>query len=190
MTNKALALLLVFSLAFNIAFVGIWAHGRVGRRARREPWAELRLSPEQQKLVREGWDQVRRQLHAYRAEAAAQREELLGLLAADEPDQQAILSAQERIDITHRRMREVALGEMIRTGQALTPDQRQAWLRSVRVRARRFGRGPGRGGRPPSEARRPGQASAPAPQDAPAATAVGGIEAGDGDDPSRTLERP
>ena len=88
MRQTALTLVLIFSLAFNIAFVGIWVYNRTaprnpqaerppaaGRRAegaaRRSPngpWAALNLSPEQERRMRESWRTTAVRMRALNAE--------------------------------------------------------------------------------------------------------------------------
>ena len=81
MINKALALGVIFSLAFNIAFVGIWGYTRVRPRPQRPPgeqvkprpapvpaegiWQQLGLTPVQASQVAEEWRQVGREINGY-----------------------------------------------------------------------------------------------------------------------------
>jgi Spy/CpxP family protein refolding chaperone len=134
-----LAPLLVFSLAFNIAFAGMWVYRQAvprpsGRRPG-GPWADLRLSPDQEQQIRARWSDVRRRAKQYREEAAKYRAELLRLMAADEPDDQAVLAQYGHISAAERQMREMAIAEMLNTQRALSPEQRQKWFRHVRARA-------------------------------------------------------
>lgn len=171
MRNKALALLLIFSLAFNIAFVGIWAYRGAARRHRyrrltrdaqvgRErppgpggpPWAQLALAPEQEHRIREGWREVEGQMQSLREEVARHRDALLELMAAEEPEEQAVLAARERIDAVERQMRKLVVGQMLKTREMLTAEQRRQWLRMMRAHGERRGRGRWRGGPRPRRA--------------------------------------
>ena len=181
MLNKTLALLLVFSLAFNIAFLGIWAYhrraraqaserqqqhqrGPDGRRERRPdggPWAKLGLSPEQEGQLEESRRELERKTAGLGQEAAQHRERLYELLESDLPDQEAVLAEQEAIDRIQQQQRRAVIEQMLEMRKILTPEQRQAWLRMMREyreRTRRRGRfgGPRPEGGPPGRPE-PGQ---------------------------------
>ncbi|MHC5034357.1 MAG: Spy/CpxP family protein refolding chaperone [Planctomycetota bacterium] len=141
--HRVLALLLAFSLAFNIAFAGMWIYRRAvltPRRAPGGPWADLHLNPDQERQIRERWSEVRRRARQYREEAARHRDELLRLLAADDPDDQAVLAQYGHVSAAERQMREMAIAEMLNTQRALSPEQRQKWFRHVRARAQNLRR--------------------------------------------------
>jgi Spy/CpxP family protein refolding chaperone len=163
MRGKALTLLLVFSLAFNIAFMGIWAHNAVGRAARRDPsarrpegpegrrrpgappWQQIGLRPEQVKQLEEEWRKLHPQIEALKAKGDQAREELLDLLAAPQPDREAIMAAQSRLEAAQQEVRVLVVEEMLQMRQVLDPQQRAEWLRMMRERGEQFGWGP----RPP-----------------------------------------
>ncbi|MHC4591825.1 MAG: Spy/CpxP family protein refolding chaperone [Planctomycetota bacterium] len=152
--HKVLTLLLAFSLAFNIAFAGMWVYRQAvprppGRRPG-GPWVDLRLSSDQERQIRARWNDVRRRARQYREEAAKHRDELLRLMAADEPDDQAVLAQYGHVSAAERQMREMAIAEMLNTQRALSPEQRQKWFRHVRARAQGLGRGRRRRTSPPA----------------------------------------
>jgi Spy/CpxP family protein refolding chaperone len=140
--NKGLTLLLIFSLAFNIAFVGIWVHSRSQAAKPPEgrpgaPWGELGLNPAQQQRLRGRWQAVRSEAARLRQEAAGAREELLELIVAEEPDQEAILATEERLAGLQHRMRELAVSQMLETRRILEPPQRREWIRLLKARGAR-----------------------------------------------------
>ena len=127
MINKTLALIVIFSLAFNIAFVGIWAYTRV-RPAPQRPaparpvappapaadglWQQLGLTPEQQRSVVEEWRQVGHQVEGKQAEVRAQRARLIDLLQADVLDEQALRATRDKMDEDQQAVRELVFNRM------------------------------------------------------------------------------
>ena len=172
--NKALALLLIFSLAFNIAFVGIWVHNRATRPAAppagaighrpadgqglHRPgggrWAQLGLTPAQEerlKASRRALDQKTKELAQ---KAREHRERLLALFEADPPDMQAAEAEQEALARVQREMRRAVMDQMKQMHDVLTPEQRRDWLRMMRSHGEGSrGRGPQAG--PRAGGRRP-----------------------------------
>jgi Spy/CpxP family protein refolding chaperone len=158
--NKALQLLLIFSLAFNIAFVGIWVHNRyLGPPGPSEgpppgappggggppegpdhapgTWERLGLSPEQQRRLEEHRRQARKQMQQLQAEAHAERERLWGLLAREPIDEQAVAQSQQRLEEIQKQIGQQALREMLLTHKRLTPEQRKALFRMMRTHRNR-----------------------------------------------------
>jgi Spy/CpxP family protein refolding chaperone len=143
MINKTLALIVIFSLAFNIAFVGIWAYTRV-RPAPQRPaparpvappapaadglWQQLGLTPEQQRSVVEEWRQVGHQVEGKQAEVRAQRARLIDLLQADVLDEQALRATRDKMDEDQQAVRELVFNRMLQLRQVLNPEQRRRWL--------------------------------------------------------------
>lgn len=181
MLNKTLALLLIFSLAFNVAFLGIWAYqrreraeaperqrqhqrGADGRRERGpgdELWEKLGVSPEQKQQLDESHSELRRKTEALRQDARTHREQLYKLLESDLPDEAAVLTEQDAIGSIEQQQRRAVIEQMLEMRKILTPEQRQAWLRMMREfreRTRRRGRfgGPRSEGKPAGQPE-PGQ---------------------------------
>jgi len=169
MLNKTLALLLVFSLAFNIAFLAIWARGRRARSHKPAPqsqqqqqrrgderrgrgpgdglWEKLGVSPEQKQQLDESHSKLRRKTEALRQEARTHREQLYRLLESELPDEAAVLAEQDAIGSIEQQQRRAVIEQMLEMRKILTPEQRQAWLRMMREyreRRRRRGRFGGR----------------------------------------------
>lgn len=177
MLNKALSLLLIFSLAFNIAFVGIWVYNRSTHvpspapapdpraDAARPPmpgppsWQQLSLRGPQERQITQGWREAHQKFEAVNAEMRKEREKLFDLLAADELDQEAIAACQQRIEAGQQAARQLVLEQMVKTREALTPEQRTNWMRMMKAagqrhtrRRRQAGPRPGGPGGPRREA--------------------------------------
>jgi Spy/CpxP family protein refolding chaperone len=170
MYQKALSLLLIFSLAFNIAFVGIWAYNRTHppARAARPPAATaqvpvpaslegLSLTPDQRRQVVAAWRAAVAQTARVSAEVARERQRLFELMAAPEPDKQAIQACEQRIEAGQTRLGQLALNQMRQISELLTPAQRQAWFQMMTMHAERAARrGRALEGQPPGSAGPPG----------------------------------
>ncbi|NLW49423.1 MAG: periplasmic heavy metal sensor [Candidatus Brocadiaceae bacterium] len=167
MWKKMPALLLVFSLAFNAAFLAVWArkkqppppptqdppatprhrpsaarrpHLRDGRRW----WDRLEVSDEQKTRLEESHRGLQRKTEELRRRARTHSEQLYKLLEAEPADVDAILAEQEAIDRIEKEQREAVVEQMLETRRILTPEQREAWLSMMRdFRGRRRSRGPG-----------------------------------------------
>jgi Spy/CpxP family protein refolding chaperone len=140
MLKNALLLVLIVSLAFNMAFVGTWVYKRrvEHRQAFGGPphpqWAALGLSPDQQQALRESWRAAGAWIEELRAEAAHHRNALLDLMAADKPDMQAVAGEEGRLEAIEEEVRWLVIGQMVQTRELLTSEQRAEWLRMTRAR--------------------------------------------------------
>ncbi len=162
MINKALALILVFSLAFNIAFVGIYVYNRV-ERARPRPvaqrpgqsagtaeasgWRQFGLRGEQEKRVLEDWRETGRKITAIDAEARELRTQLISLLQADTLDEQAIRTTRDKLEEDQQQVRDLVFDRMMKLRQELTPEQRRRWVEMMLRTAQARGRPQGARGR-------------------------------------------
>ena len=179
MRNAALTLVLVFSLAFNIAFVGIWVYHRPrprpplagrsyesrqgGMRRPSPPWAQFALTPDQEQKVSKGWREVEGRMRELRQDAADHRDRLFALMEEEPPDEAAVLEAQKSIEATQEQIRKLVVGQMLKTRELLDEEQRHQWLSKMRshgdrlgMRRWRNGPGPRRGrvrGGPPQRMR-------------------------------------
>ena len=168
MLNKTLALLLVFSLAFNIAFLAIWARGRRARahdpgpppqeidqpeQQRRRPdgprtrgpggdalWEDLGVSDEQKKLLNESREDLWRKSRALDEEARTHREQLYKLLESELPDEEAVLAEQDAIGRLEQQQRRAVVEQMLEMRRILKPDQRKVWLEKLREMRERMHR--------------------------------------------------
>jgi Spy/CpxP family protein refolding chaperone len=176
MLNRTLALLLIFSLAFNIAFVGIWAYTRLlpggpppeapgpeegprptgpgaGRGGPGMPWTSLGLRPDQEEELRQVWTAYQEEMRTLGEEAGEHRARLFALMEAEELDPEAIHAEQDAIDGAQQEMSRLTLEQLQRVHQILTPEQRRKWLQTMRAHGERLrgrfgGPGMGRDGAP------------------------------------------
>ncbi len=156
--NKILALALVFSLAFNIAFVGIWAYSRtLPFQAEPEPTTltpallnELRLTQPQRANLQRQRERLREELTEAREELAHRREELFNLLENQPQNGEAIHRARQRVDEAQERLQRMVVDHMRELRTVLTPEQHRRLMQMVREYSERRGRAhmaprPGRG---------------------------------------------
>jgi len=130
--------------------VGIWLYNRqrpvapvpAGRGAGAEPAARrplqaLRLREEQRRHLGELSGKARAETTRLEAEIQKQRERLLQLLAAEQPDWKAVQECERRIATGQKRMRELSLEQLRALRETLTPDQRRVWLEMMKARGGR-----------------------------------------------------
>ena len=140
MYRKGLELLLIFSLALNLAFVGVWGYHwfcvRPELATRAAPvWqtqqGTLNLSGEQRERVREQWGELRRRVGGLNEELAGRRRQLLGLLAAPEPDMEAVRAFQRDIALEEGKVRDATIEHLLELRKVLSPEQREKLLRMI-----------------------------------------------------------
>jgi Spy/CpxP family protein refolding chaperone len=159
MWRKAAPLLIILSVAMNLGFLGVWATHAVRERlsggngcahggADEGVWCPLHrrldVSPEQ-------WRQIEPRVVEFQAssgtvcgEVDRMRGELLDLIAAAEPDREAIRLKQEEILAGQRRMQELVIDFLLGEKNALTPVQQHDLFDMMRRRSGCTGHGPGR----------------------------------------------
>ncbi|MFO7956436.1 MAG: periplasmic heavy metal sensor [Candidatus Brocadiia bacterium] len=148
MYNKTLSLILIFSLAFNIAFVGIWAYNRFGEEqpapapVPRQTWEQIGLDREQQRRMEQSWRGLQRELVPLQARLARERDRLLELMAEPDPDEEAIRATQRRMAAVQEEMRRCVMIHMRETRERLTPEQRRRMFHMMRTWGRRRGHAP------------------------------------------------
>lgn len=136
MRNQILPLLALFSLALNVAFVGVWAVlvFEAPRAADRDEeghtiWSplhcELGVTPEQ-------WRQLEPEVRTYHERAQTIREdlgvlrsELIELIAAENPELDAINAKHEEIRARQKQMQELVTGHLLTKKEILTSGQEQ-----------------------------------------------------------------
>jgi Spy/CpxP family protein refolding chaperone len=142
MINKILALILVFSLAFNIAFVGIWAYTRTGGRVpwqhRRRPqgwrdgWRRLGLSEGQKRELQRRRARLREDMRSARETLERQRQRLFDLLEQEDIDEEAVRRTRESIEQTQERIRHMTFEHMRGLREVLTPEQHRAMMQMMK----------------------------------------------------------
>jgi Spy/CpxP family protein refolding chaperone len=154
MWKKLAPLLIVLSVALNIAFVGIWAvragraaHWGEGKPHHGEVWCPLhrRLN-----VTDEQWRQIEPSLVAFQKAAWGVREEInrhrtefLDLIATAEPDREALRARQEEILDGQRRMQDLVIEHLLSQKNVLTPTQQRELFDMMRRRSGCTGQGPG-----------------------------------------------
>ena len=157
MWKQTKPLLVILSVALNVAFVGVWlahvATSRVQSCGNRcvpgesgTVWCplhhELGVSTEQWKLIEP-------RLRAFRASAdeicgriRGHRAEIIDLLAAEEPDLTAVKAKQEDILANQRQMQALVIGQLTAEKEILAPQQQQRFFDMLRSRSDCGHRGP------------------------------------------------
>lgn len=164
MWKQTKPLLVILSVALNVAFAGVWlAHVTASHAPSCENccvpddngsvWCplhrELNVSAEQ-------WKQIEPRLRAFRASAdkicrriGGQRAHILDLLAAQEPDLTAVEAKLEAVLAGQRQMQELVIEQLTAEKEILTPQQQQRFFDMLRSRSGCDHRGallvPGRG---------------------------------------------
>ncbi len=154
MWKKVAPLLILLSVAFNIACVGIWAVHAVRARCadggfrHGEVWCPLhrRLN-----VTDEQWRQIEPRLTDFQKAARDVREdvnrcraELLDLIVAVESDREALRAKQDEILAGQRRMQELVIEHLLSQKNVLTPVQQRELFEMMRRRSGCIGQGPGK----------------------------------------------
>jgi len=137
MSGRTLKLLLTFSLAFNAAFVAVAIHSRLARgpvpgpagKADLDepfsPWAQVDLTEEQQARIEVQRRGLQDRVADIMEANSRERERLLELFQAEHPDREAIRQTQRRIGQNQARLRELAVGHLLKAGEQLSVEQRK-----------------------------------------------------------------
>jgi Spy/CpxP family protein refolding chaperone len=151
--------LLIVSLAFNLGFsttYGVRTYGPIAGpgpgpepRPHRARWHEpLHLDTRQRREVRRINEAMFEEVGMCRQEMDEARWALADLVAADEPDRDAIATQLDRISSMQRQLEGLVVDSLLAQKELLRPDQMQAFKESVRERLFPPQGGPGRGGAP------------------------------------------
>ena len=143
-------LLVILSVALNVAFAGVWvAHVAASRAQPCENrcvpgdsgsvWCplhrDLNVSAEQ-------WSQIEPRLRAFQAKAdeicrqiSGQRAEIIDLLAAPDPDRAVVKAKQDDVLAGQRRMQALVIEQLTAEKKVLTPQQQEQLFDMFRSRA-------------------------------------------------------
>jgi len=156
MWKKIVPLLIILSVALNLAFVGVWAfrglrgrwfgHGPCRPRAGRSEvncplHRRLGATPEQWRRIEPRLAEFRRASQEVCSDVMRKRGEMIDLIAVPEPDREAIKAKQEEILAAQRRMQQLVIEHLLAEKEVLTPEQQKELFDLLR---RRSCAGPGR----------------------------------------------
>ncbi|OHB68944.1 MAG: hypothetical protein A2V70_09685 [Planctomycetes bacterium RBG_13_63_9] len=140
-------LLVILSVALNVAFVGVWlTHLAAARmefdQSRCVPgdsssvWCPLHR---ELNVTAEQWSQIEPRLRAFRAEAdetcrqiRGSRAEIIDLLAAPDTDLAAVKAKQEDVFAGQRKMQTLVIEQLTAEKEILTPRQRKRFFDMLR----------------------------------------------------------
>ena len=157
MWKRIAPLLIILSVALNIAFVGVWGvhvvrghwggSGRCGREEARERvgcpmYRRLDVTDEQRQRLEPRLTEFRRKAQAICQEVTRLRGELIDLIAAAEPDRKAIAAKQEQIGASQQRMQQLVVERLLAEKRVLTAQQQQQWFDMLQRRSACDGHGP------------------------------------------------
>jgi len=151
MWKKIVPLLVILSVALNIAFIGVWAvhavrtHWPVEESRDSEVWCPLHrmlnVTDEQWQRIEPRIAEFRRRARAICADMSRSRTELIDLIAADHPDRQAIAAKQEQIRAGQQRMQQLVIEHLLAEKQVLTAEQQKELFDLIRQRSACHGPG-------------------------------------------------
>jgi Spy/CpxP family protein refolding chaperone len=135
-------LLVLLSVALNVAFLGSWiahavrtAENKTAFSSAEESGAAMPALYRQLDLTAQQWQQIHPQLDAFRASALAvferineRRQELLALLAAPQADRAVIAEKQKEIRAAQTEMQNLVIAHVLSEKESLTPAQRQKYF--------------------------------------------------------------
>jgi Spy/CpxP family protein refolding chaperone len=165
MWKKIAPLLVVLSVALNIAFISVWAvhaaraHWATEVNGDSEMWCplhrRLNVTDDQWRRIEPRIAEFRTRTQTICAEMNRLRTELIDLIASDNPDRQAIAAKQEEIRAGQQRMQELVVEHLLAEKQVLTAGQQKELFDLIRQRSACHG--PGRMmGLPGAHSDRPG----------------------------------
>jgi Spy/CpxP family protein refolding chaperone len=146
--KKSCSYLIVASVAMNVAFAALWiAHLSLSHAHLQEtgPWETQQpiLCPLHRELgvTEEQWTRIEPRLREFQTaveeltqQTDAMRAEVIDLIAAEEPDREAIRAKQDEILATKRRIQGLTAEHLLAEKQDLTPDQQTRLFEMLRNR--------------------------------------------------------
>lgn len=150
MLKQIKPLLVILSVALNLAFVGVWiayaAASRLESSAvpcepgdRNTVWCPLHR---QLNVTQEQWQRIEPRLREFRTSADAicqqigqRRTEIINLLAVAEPDLASVKAKQEEILASQRKMQALVIEQLMDEKEVLTTDQEQRLFDMLRHRS-------------------------------------------------------
>ncbi len=154
MANQIGVILIVLSVALNVAFVGAWVAQAfpADRDGIHAPAAEDAIwCPLHRKLgtTQRQWALIEPRLKEFKeatqelcATINEARREMIDLIAVDEPNREAILAKREQILAGQRKMQGLVIGRLLSEKEILTREQHAELFALMRRRAGCAGQGP------------------------------------------------
>ncbi len=150
MNVKTLVWLVVILAVVNIAALGTIVYERMTARSHRMffpgpgekfegPVGPMRkmldLTPEQMEVLKASRDSLASQMKAYHEELNAKRQELFTEMGKADPDTQLVYQLVDEIGQIQTNMQKQVVGNMLKDGAILDPQQREMLLRSIERRS-------------------------------------------------------
>jgi Spy/CpxP family protein refolding chaperone len=156
MWKRIAPLLVILSVALNLAFIGVWGVHVIREHAHHGTWFTDKHSdgiwcPLHRKLgaSEQQWKQIEPKLVAFRKssqsvceEVNRKRQEMIDLVASANPDPHAIAAKQEEILAGQRKMQALVIEQLLAEKQVLTPPQQKELFDLLRQRSGCAGHGP------------------------------------------------
>ena len=158
MWRKIGLLVVIVSIALNLAFVGVWASRVLGPERWQCPgpgkhegdnaaiWCPLHrklgVSEKQRKQVEPQLVEFRKSSEALCQEISRKRLELIDLMAAPQPDREAIRAKQQEILAGQGRMQDMVVEQLLSERKILSPQQQQELFELLRRQGGCGGHGP------------------------------------------------
>ncbi len=159
--KRYLPLLVIFSVALNVAFVGVWivhaaqAHASTQQVDERGVWCALHRHLD---VGEEQWERIEPRMRAFQEKRHAiadrihrHRQSLIDAIASDDPDMERINEHKQRIHQSQKEMQRHVIEHLLEQKQLLTEAQQNKLFELMRQRSSRpgagvwMGRGDGRG---------------------------------------------
>jgi len=151
MWKKIAPLLVVLSVALNLAFISVWAvravraHWLIGTADNKGIWCPLHRRLD---VTDEQWRRIEPRIAEFRARSQAicadmnrLRTGLIDLIAADEPNRQAIAARQEQIRAGQQQMQQLIVEHLLAEKEVLTAEQQKELFDLIRERSACHGPG-------------------------------------------------
>ena len=155
MWKRIAPLLVILSVALNLAFIGVWGAHVIREHGHHGTWFTDKRSddigcPLHRKLgaSEQQWKQIEPKLVEFRKssqsvceEVNRKRQEMIDLVASANPDPQAIAAKQEEILAGQRKMQALVIEQLLAEKQVLTPQQQKELFDLLRQRSGCAGHG-------------------------------------------------
>jgi len=149
MWKKTAPLLVILSVALNVAFVCVWGAHVIREYGHHGTWItdrnsegiwcplhrQLRASEQQWKRIEPKLAEFRKSAQAVCQDVARKRGEMIDLIAATQPDHQAIAAKQEDILAGQRKMQELVIEQLLAEKQVLNAQQQNELFDLLRARS-------------------------------------------------------